>query len=84
MAGGTQLDDEFAESLYPDCGGLDKLRGIMEAAEMRMLDSQTKQKVRCGSLLQHFGLCALLCCSSECCKLATSRRGCPHSACCYA
>ena len=46
-AADTQLDDEFAEVLYPGCGGLEKLRGIMEAAEMRILDSQTKQKVRC-------------------------------------
>ncbi|KAK9835180.1 hypothetical protein WJX81_004039 [Elliptochloris bilobata] len=40
-----ELDNEFAETLYPGCGGLEKLRGIMEAAEMRILDSQTKQKV---------------------------------------
>lgn len=42
---GGQLDDAFAEVLYPGCGGLEKLRASMEAAEMRMLDSQTKQKV---------------------------------------
>ena len=37
---------------------------------MRMLDSQMKQKVRCGSLHQDFGLCALLWCSLGCCQLS--------------
>lgn len=32
---------------------------------MRMLDSQTKQKVRCRSLQWCSGLCALLCCFSS-------------------
>ncbi len=46
----AQLDDAFAESVFPGCGGLAKLRDTMQAAEMSELDLLTRRKARAAAL----------------------------------